>query len=370
MPPRATLEDLEQTATAQTPATSTRQPWQIYSYRRRRTEFLIKWEAWRAQEQARLRAGLPETSSEQQQRHIMETQKALVDQAIAHSNQQQAIRQANSATPRATPRTAPRLTAFNTGTKRHADTTTVTNEGSPMKKQRVQPPKSPSPTPKEPEQQPSPGRTFQVPSDDEDTSMDVSIGKTFAVPEYSDSEDDSMEDAEAAEAPEAPEVSEAAQKKRKRIEDEEQELERREEENVRRALRLAETEKELNRLHAEQVEKQKAAMAPPPAPAWTQPPPPTPSPQHAQLPKPAPIPAPQNKYAPKKPSRLRESTTYSPVRQSIEEDVITIPTPKQHGFLFGSDYLAPPSDEEIKLRDKMVEQMWAMCNRVSPVGVR
>lgn len=38
------------------------------------------------------------------------------------------------------------------------------------------------------------------------------------------------------------------------------------------------------------------------------------------------------------PSRLRESTTYSPVRQSIEDDVnvITIPTPKQHGFLLSA----------------------------------
>lgn len=382
--PRANSEDLEQAAP--TPATVTREPWQIFSYRRRRGQFLEKWEAWQLKEQARIRSGLPETDSEQKQRRNMESQKALVDQAIAHSKKQQAI---NKAKVSATPQATPRLTVFNVGVKRNADTV-VTNEGSPMKKQRLAPKEpiapssvqpqsnSPSPAPKEREQQPSPGRTFEAPSaDDEDMSEEVSIGRTFAFPDYSssDSEDDSMEEAEVAgpaEPAEAPAVSEATQKKRKLVEDEEQELARREEENARRALRIAETEKELNRLHAEQVEKQKAAAATPSVPAWTQPPPPTPSPQHAQLPKPAPapapasIPAPQNKYAPKKPSRLRESTTYSPVRQSVEVDVITIPTPQQHGSLFGARYPTPPDDE----LEQGMQALLSVVKFVSPLSGR
>lgn len=374
LPPRANSEDPEQAAAAPTPATITREPWQIYSYRRRRGLFLAEYEAWKAQEEARLRSGLPETKPEQEQRRIMENKKALVDQAIAHSKKQQAINKTASATP------------LNKSTKRPA--AVVSHEGSPMKRQRLQQPNTPSPAPpipesptpppQEPELPLSPGRTFQVPSeDDEDASEEVSIGRTFAVPEYSssESEDESMEEAEAVEVTEAPVTTEATQKKRKRIEDEEQELARREEENNRRALRIEETEKELNRRHAEQVEKQKAAAAAtPPVPTWTQPPPPTPSPQHAQLPKPAPvsaptpapIPAPQNKYAPKKPSRLRESTTYSPVRQSIEEDVITIPPPKQHGFLIGARYPTPP-DEEL---DQGLQALLSVVKFVSPLSGR
>lgn len=317
-----------------------------------------------------------------------------MDKAIAHSKKQQAI---NKAAASATPRTTQRLTTFNVGTKRNADTV-VTNEGSPMKKQRLEQettappasivphPESSSRAPKEPEQperQLSPGRTFEAPpEDDVDMSEAASIGKTFAFPDYSSSDSDSEDEpmgktevAEPAKPAETPVVSEATQKKRKLVEDEEQELARREEENVRRALRIAETDKELNRLHAEQVEKQKAAAAAtPPVPAWTQPPPPTPSPQHAQLPKPAPapsvvsapIPAPQNKYAPKKPSRLRESTTYSPVRKSIEADVITIPTPQQHGSLFNARYPTPP-DEDL---EQGMQALLSVVKFVTPLSGR
>lgn len=110
------------------------------------------------------------------------------------------------------------------------------------------------------------------------------------------------------------------------------------------------------------------------APAWTQSPPPAPTPAHAQLPPqvktgPAPAPAvqPSNKYAPKKPSRLRESTTYSPgpnIQQSIEKDEdwrSLIPEPKEHGYLIGPGrHLTPPSEAEDRVREQGLNALIAM----------
>jgi hypothetical protein len=115
-------------------------------------------------------------------------------------------------------------------------------------------------------------------------------------------------------------------------------------------------------------------------PAWTQSPPPAPTPAHAQLPPPAktvPAPAPatpavqpSNKYAPKKPSRLRESTTYSPgpnVQPSIEKNEdwrLMIPEPPIFGSLFGPGGLTPPAeggyggmDEAMKAMDDIYSLM-------------
>jgi hypothetical protein len=98
------------------------------------------------------------------------------------------------------------------------------------------------------------------------------------------------------------------------------------------------------------------------APTWTQSPPPAPTPAHAKLPpqaKTAPVPAvqPPNKYAPKKPSRLRESTTYSPgplVQKSIEKNgdgrsIILqsiVSECQQIASLFGPGRLTPPAEVE------------------------
>jgi hypothetical protein len=268
--PRIDSEEVEHRASAQTPATSSKQLYFIYLHHGPRTRFYKKWAALQASEKARILSGVTETSVERQNREHLEGLKVLVEQAGNHIKERNARYKAASATASVT----------KSSKKRNVETTPST-EGSPMKKQRLAfeqqrtttPPgverpvpgeqgyhvstqlpstrannwvsksvrtfpgseeddtssssqvfgagssvpgaslgsNSVSKTPNKPERQRSQGRTFEVPSDDEgDTSdpqeesisrevpvVSQTIGKTFALnyDEFSESEDESMEDA-------------------------------------------------------------------------------------------------------------------------------------------------------------------------------